>query len=269
MLFRIFVISLLIGLVGCKEKRPINDEQYCDMHFKAASYVVAERYCLKAAKQGSLSSMWLLASMNLYQAHPQASYEMAFHWLQASAEQGHLLAQKELAKAYMWGKGTEKSPEQAHLLLLPLAESGDVDAQFLLGIQAMDGVTAFFDHQKALSWFLQAATKGHVMAANNAAWILSTSFDDSLRNGKKALELLLPILEKYPESPVFLDTLAAAYAEIGDFAKAYEIQSQAIALLPRSISKKNLEGYLERLNSFEYRQPWREMKPEWFEQEKN
>jgi tetratricopeptide (TPR) repeat protein len=66
---------------------------------------------------------------------------------------------------------------------------------------------------------------------NNLAWVLSTAPDASLRNGPKALELA----EKANElaggkSPIFLRTLAAAYAENGRFNDAIETAQRALQL---------------------------------------
>ena len=56
---------------------------------------------------------------------------------------------------------------------------------------------------------------------NNLAWVLATSPDDKLRDGKRAIELATKAAEvSNYETPHVLSTLAAAYAETGDFEKA-------------------------------------------------
>jgi hypothetical protein len=53
--------------------------------------------------------------------------------------------------------------------------------------------------------------------------MLSTAPEDSLRDGKKALELAAQANKiSGGADPAILDTLAAAYAEAGDFPKALE-----------------------------------------------
>ena len=66
-------------------------------------------------------------------------------------------------------------------------------------------------------------------ALNNLGWALATHPVDAIRDGKKAVELA----EKASalpggQSPIVLRTLAAAYAESGDFAKAIGIAQRAV-----------------------------------------
>ena len=61
------------------------------------------------------------------------------------------------------------------------------------------------------------------------AWVLSTSTDDSLRNGKEALELAQECIKAQPNSPSYLNTLAAALAENGRFAEAAVAADGALA----------------------------------------
>ena len=56
---------------------------------------------------------------------------------------------------------------------------------------------------------------------NNFAWVLATSPDDKLRDGERAVKLATEACELTGyETPHILSTLAAAYAESGDFENA-------------------------------------------------
>jgi tetratricopeptide (TPR) repeat protein len=58
-------------------------------------------------------------------------------------------------------------------------------------------------------------------ALNNLSWLLSTNSDDSVRNGPRAVELALRSNRNANQtSPSILRTLAAAYAEAGQFESA-------------------------------------------------
>ena len=77
----------------------------------------------------------------------------------------------------------------------------------------------------------------HVTAQNNLAWMLATCPDASLRNGPKAVELAQRAVQlSAGMSPQILDTLAAAYAEAGQFPEAIKTARQALDL---SVAQNN------------------------------
>jgi protein O-mannosyl-transferase len=91
----------------------------------------------------------------------------------------------------------------------------------------------------------------YVEAENNLAWILATSPEPSLRNGPRALDLGREAarLSNYND-PHILDTLAAAFAETGQFAEAIKVGEQAMQLttdqtnaVPAHALRLRLEGY--------------------------
>jgi tetratricopeptide (TPR) repeat protein len=69
------------------------------------------------------------------------------------------------------------------------------------------------------------------LAYNNLAWFLAVSPDAALRNGRKALEYARKacVLSAWKE-PHCLGTLAAAYAEAGNFEKAVKCQKRCMTL---------------------------------------
>jgi Flp pilus assembly protein TadD len=72
------------------------------------------------------------------------------------------------------------------------------------------------------------------VALNNLAWSLAANPRQELRNGREAVEFANKAVELTSQrQPVFMGTLAAAYAEDGQFAKAVETaeKARAIALL--------------------------------------
>ena len=69
------------------------------------------------------------------------------------------------------------------------------------------------------------------VALNNLAWLLSTGPDDSLRNGARAVELARNLTRVSKQNnPFFIRTLAAAYAEAGQFDAAVETAQGASEL---------------------------------------
>lgn len=89
------------------------------------------------------------------------------------------------------------------------------------------------------------------------AWILATCPDQRFRDGKKAIASATQACELTEwRGPMSLDTLAAAYAENGDFAQAVAWQQKAIALLPADSPVR--AGYLGRLTLYRAGRPYRE-----------
>ena len=95
---------------------------------------------------------------------------------------------------------------------------------------------------------------------NNLSWVLSTSPEDSVRNGDRALETGLKACEltEYKKSHI-LSTLAAAYAELGQFDKAVEWSSKAVELGAKEEAEQ-LDQLKEELKSYQDKKPWREKK---------
>ncbi|MBW2271527.1 MAG: sulfatase-like hydrolase/transferase [Deltaproteobacteria bacterium] len=96
-------------------------------------------------------------------------------------------------------------------------------------------------------------------ARNEYAYFLATCPDASQRDGGRALDLAKRITENTAGIlPDYIDTLAAAYAETGDFERAIAIQRQAIeALEARDLEDTVMEPYRARLAEFEAHRPIR------------
>jgi Flp pilus assembly protein TadD/thiol-disulfide isomerase/thioredoxin len=74
-----------------------------------------------------------------------------------------------------------------------------------------------------------------IEAANNLAWLLATSGDEILRDGAEAVRWADQCARATSfENPGVLDSLAAAYAEQGQFAEAVKWQHEAVRLAPTS-----------------------------------
>jgi membrane protease YdiL (CAAX protease family) len=99
---------------------------------------------------------------------------------------------------------------------------------------------------------------GDAGALSGLAWILSTSPKAEVRNGRRAVALARKACEKSRwKSDDKLDTLAAAYAEIGDFVQAQSWQKRAIDAM-RSSSEDEIKDERERLALYSAGKPYRD-----------
>jgi tetratricopeptide (TPR) repeat protein len=95
------------------------------------------------------------------------------------------------------------------------------------------------------------------MAYNNLAWILATCPDERCRDGQRAFELAVRACEltKYVV-PFYFDTLAAAYAQAGDFDHAIQWQTKARSQTPQD--NPLWKGMNARLDLYRSGVPYRE-----------
>lgn len=112
-------------------------------------------------------------------------------------------------------------------------------------------------HTEALEDY-QRAIKGmpdDTGLLNNYAWVLATSTFDKVRDGQRAIELAKKACEltEYKAAHI-LSTLAAGYAEMGDFDKAIEWSNKAVELGEGEVG----EQLAEELVSYKAKKPWRE-----------
>jgi tetratricopeptide (TPR) repeat protein len=129
-----------------------------------------------------------------------------------------------------------------------MALRGRADAYLNIGDHA-DAVT---DYEAALK--IKPQDSG---VLNNLAWVLATSPDDNVRNGKRSVELGTQAakLGDYKQAHI-LSTLAAGYAETGDFETARQWSQKAVDL---GSDDPDVNTQLKKeLASYENKKPWRE-----------
>ena len=94
--------------------------------------------------------------------------------------------------------------------------------------------------------------------ASNLAWLRATASDAALRNGDEALTLAMQAVRTNQNSPVYLNSLAAALAEKGRYAEAVEAATHAV-VAARTLGDTAVASQTERrLAAYRSNRPWRE-----------
>jgi len=94
-----------------------------------------------------------------------------------------------------------------------------------------DAYSAKGNYEAAASDFEKAAQlcRNNDLVLNSLSWFKATCVDASFRNGKEAVQAATKACELTKwKDPSSLDSLAAAYAETGDFDQALKYQTQAL-----------------------------------------
>lgn len=132
-----------------------------------------------------------------------------------------------------------------------------------------DAYLAVGEHGKAIADYEQALKKigdkedelnKAILSGilNNLAWVLATSPQDDVRDGKRAVELGLRAVKITNESEAhILSTLAAAYAENGDFDNAIQWSEKAVEQGNKE-DDEQIDQLKQELESYKKQEPWRE-----------
>jgi protein O-mannosyl-transferase len=100
-------------------------------------------------------------------------------------------------------------------------------------------------------------------ALNNLAWVLATFPGDGIRDGKRAAKLATKATAlPGGDSPLVLRTLAAAYAEAGDFANAVATAQRALDSAAAQNNNSLVATLRHELELYQARTPYRESPPQ-------
>lgn len=146
-------------------------------------------------------------------------------------------------------------PEKA---LADFGEAVQLDARFAPAWEAGGNARlAQGNYDKARANFEKAieADPEFPVARNNLAWLLATAPSAEHRDGATAVLHAMKACELTGfQDPGYLDTLAAAYAEVGQFEEAVKRAEEALQLAP----PEQKEGIQERLALYREGRPYRQ-----------
>jgi thiol-disulfide isomerase/thioredoxin len=102
------------------------------------------------------------------------------------------------------------------------------------------------------------ASRQDVTLMNNLAWLLATHADDEIRDGTMAVHWAERAAQATDfQVPGILDTLAASYAEVGEFDRALEMARRAAELAKAKGQSQLVEALNQRAALYARRQPYR------------
>jgi len=133
-----------------------------------------------------------------------------------------------------------------------------VDEQDLEGVRTLRRLgRVFFDagmapeahalYQQVLECYRKPAEAGDLRGLNGLSWLLATCGDPAIRDAARAVNLAKRAVEMTKgKDPNALDTLAAAYAEAGQFSAAVKAEQEAMDLLNDPLDPLSKEGFAMR-----------------------
>jgi hypothetical protein len=122
--------------------------------------------------------------------------------------------------------------------------------------------TTYWHDTETLWAHAVACTSRNARACNNVAWLRATSPDASMRNAKEAVDLARQAVRlSNGRVPIFLDTLAAAYAEAGRFPDAVKTARMAMRLAVQQKQQTLAEALRTEIALYEARKPLRQALP--------
>lgn len=259
--FFIFWVGVVAGLSACDvdpTKPEANDQRA----------VKQLELMQRKAKAGDPMAQHNLGLMYEAGTGTSPNIKEAFKWYLASAKQGYAQAQYDVGWVHYKGEGVTQDDASAVSWFRKAAEQGYAPGQNHLGLMYKKGRGVTRNYGEAFKWYERAALQGDETAHNNLAWLLATCPDAAVRNGARAVSMLENREKAADVDTGELDTLAAAYAELGRFDRAIPIQERAVVLLKSPATETlftayatetdRLKNFQLRLISYQEQKPWRE-----------
>lgn len=173
-----------------------------------------------------------------------------------------------------------KRPELINLLYLPrqLMGQGKLNDAMDYISRAHEKLSAHKEYAVLLAWVADELKKRNQLehaaayyktayhfgqhnpvVLNNVAWVSATHQNPKMRNAALALKSAQRCVQlTRGEEPAYLDTLAAAHAENGDFAKALAVTQKAMQLAEKLNRRELLPGLKKAIGLYKLQKPVRE-----------
>jgi TPR repeat protein len=220
----------------------------------------ARRLMLRAAQLADPDAVRYAAGLLLRGPKEGRDAALGMHLLQKSANAKDPQAAYRLGREYLDGVNVPRDPARAAQWLAQGSEAGFVPATLWLSELHFKGIGVAHDRARAEEILTSALATATMSNRNNFAWDLAVAQDERLRDGELAARVLEEALTSAAEkSPGHIDTLAAVYAELGQFDKAVKTQLSAIDRLRRAgAAADEIDDMQQRLALYQQGKPYRE-----------
>jgi len=213
-------------------------------------------YCDKAVRMQPNDPDAQVALANALLQKKRIDDAIAHYQKAVAIRPDYFLARYGLGHALLEGGKFDAAIEHSRAALL--IQPNNADCHTILAI-ALDeegqSVEAVKHYEKALQISPQS-----VSALNNLAWLLATGSNASLRNGARAIQLARQADQlSGGTNALVLRTLAAAYAEAGQFGKAIESARTAMQLGRSQRADSLVTELQQQIALYELALPYREM----------
>lgn len=186
-------------------------------------------------------------------------YEEAALKIKESASKNLAVSQYNLGILYVHGHGMKQDFKRAAMWFEQSSEQNFIPAHSYLGLFCALGKGIKKDEEKAIELIKKATGKTTTQCQLWLANLLATDPKNEIRDGLQAI-IISKRLIKRKSSSVYLNALAAGYAERNRFEEALRTQRKAIVKLQENKPKdykEDLKEYEKRLENYLRAKPWR------------
>jgi TPR repeat protein len=226
---------------------------------------IAAKLMRRSAELGDARSAVAFGTLAMFGPVELRNQKVGMHFLEKAAgvkndPAAHDQAAYTLAQVYLLGQTVPRDASLAAQWMARAAEAQHELAQLWLSELYAKGLGVPRDAKRAADLLEQALARASVAAKNEFAWQLAVNQDETLRNGLLAVRIMeAAVRDPEARRPAYLDTLAAAHAEAGDFASAVARQSQAIEALAQQPRNEQMQaGMKSRLEDYRAGKAYRE-----------
>lgn len=255
-------LALLVPMLGLTEHPHFTSDRYSFVpHLAFAMAAAAAIFKVSQRHRG-----WLIVAALLVVVNAALSVRQAMVWRNSETLFRHMiqsLGNDPYRADILWRLGEVLALEKKYAeAAAAYEECIRVNPKSPNGYNGLGEVLAEQGRWKdALPYFSKAldAQPGFLRSLNNIAWNLATAADPAVRNGPMALDLARALDERSGiRNAQFLETLAAAYAETGQFDRAIATAEQIPAMAKLS-GEFEVAARNERvLQLYRDRQPYRQ-----------